>query len=159
VWPFAGILDATNRELHVPGQDSPQTYIAVRVGQAYSGLKADASGQMLWKGSDFTTYSPTKAGTDLSATEDWINAEARATFDPADYEATFNYVSGDGPGAVYGSALDTWISCDTSPEWYVRAIFTFAISEVTGIIAVREKANTSNVKAGTAILRAVELGL
>lgn len=167
MWPLGGLLDSLSTELKVPGQDSPATFSAfagwpntafagVYINKTTGGLTVD--GYLSRRNND--SYLP--------QTNMWIHADSRAFVDVNDYEFRFVNVTGD-TAALQGSAWvgtsygpeDGWISGHLDPFWYITASgpqFGQLTRSVSGLISVREKANTANIRVGNLTLQALYEG-
>ena len=169
MWPFGGILNAIQKELLVPGQDSPATFAAFASwpNTATSGVYMNrTTGGALANGSlaerDNSSYIP--------KTNMWIHSDFRPYVDPTDYEFRYVGVTGQtgnllgSPWAAPGTfgADDYWQSGELNPNWRVTASgpeFGSDRNIVTGTIQVREKADTSNIRSGILTLDAWYEGL
>lgn len=168
MWPFAGLLNALSLEVLVPGQDSPATWSAFAnyPNTAYAGIRFRTNGSLDLR-DGLSSY--------IEQTNMWIHDAAKNIVDANLYECRYTSVTGD-TAYLVGPALGTWHSLHIQREWYIfansrgRPIFTksaeqdifpknpeFAApitQQVSGIIQVREKANTGNTRSGNLTLRA-----
>ena len=154
MFPFGTLFSGAILDLKVPGESVQQEFESdVNETTAYSGLRFNATtGNIDWKSGFNGTYSA------LGDNDMWVHSSAKTpvAFDASLYECRYIYQSGDGVSEVRGNANNTWVDCDTNPEWYVRILLTaFQTVEIQGLIQIREKANTSNIKSGDVVFRAI----
>lgn len=163
MWPLGGLIRGASNELKVPGQDAPATITDFSgwPGTAVAGIYvnrttggASSDGRLSRRqGANYIPY-----------TNMWIHSDVRAQTDPADYEFRFVNVTGQ-TGEIIGSpfegtsygAEDGWINGSLDPNWRVTATggqFDFEQVTVSGLIQVREIADTSNIRTGDLTLTA-----
>jgi hypothetical protein len=140
--------------LSVPGQTSPVVWAVL---DGHSGFGSVDSGVSL---RDTGALRRLEDGVYTNQSNKWIHSDSWNVVDASLYEARFAPSSGG--TNVLGSAIDTWISIDNQPEWYVYAeggSFDFDQSQAVGVIEVREIAVPANIVSGDLTLRATWEGI
>lgn len=145
MFPFSALLASEDGAVVLALPGSPTNILSTQggsSGSATAGLRVNSSGQLEQQALGFFS--------DIGTGAFWVDS-GRNILVPADYEARYSGVTGD-TGAMAGSALDTWITCDNSPLWQVVSsggAADFIVNSVSGLLEIREVAVPSNIVSNT----------